>query len=72
MTQVQKVILYSCAGVGILMSWVLQAILGLNGFLTTTIMSGIGGGVGGLVAMGIILMILTPDQKRKHLKRKKR
>lgn len=73
MTQVQQVVFWSFAGVGVIASWVLQAVLGMNGFITTTIMSAIGGGIGGLVGIIIVqLLMLTPDQKRKHFKRKKK
>lgn len=73
MTQAQKIVFWFCVGVGVVASWVLQAVLGMKGIITTAIMSGIGGGVASLVGIGIVfLLMLTPDQKRKHLKRKKK
>ena len=71
MTQVQKIISWTCVGVGIIASWILQAILGMKGIITTSVVSGIGGGIGGLIGIGIVLLMMTPDQKRKHIKRKK-
>ena len=69
MTQVQKVIVVVCVGLGIIVSWVAESILGFSGIFASMIFSGIGGGLGSVVGMGIVLLMLTPDQKRKHMKK---
>jgi len=67
MNLVQKIVFWSCVGVGIIAAWILQAVLGMKGIIATTVITGIGGGVAGLVGIGIVLLLmLTPDQKRKH------